>query len=277
MWSATIWPITPGTAVWRRWSASPTASWTFAGCLGGCTCSPRCSAFRASPARVRLRSCRWRTHWPTASAVRRWRPGSLAGGPGARGGTATGGLLAVAGGRCGPHPPPAGSRYPCGLLAPGLGSRPRLPTNARPGGARSVRTLVRHRAQLPGPTVTVAVLAALSTALSRLLGGPVDSLGAEVPMAKPGVPHAYNHFGNVTVGLYPELAAMLGSSGSRPTWPMAAPPLRASGYALGRPRLRRGTRGAVALGRLACSTPMPGRRRSPATPWCPAFTVEPPI
>jgi hypothetical protein len=92
-----------------------------------------------------------------------------------------------------------------GLLAPGLGSRPRLPTNARPAGARSVGTLVRHRAQLSGPTVTVAVLAAVSTALSGLLGGSVDSLGAEVPMAKPCVPHAYNHFSNVTVGLYPEL------------------------------------------------------------------------
>src|SRR6185312_5106552 len=42
-----------------------------------------------------------------------------------------------------------------GVLAPGAGSRPLLATNARPGGARSVRTLVRHRSQLPGPTVTV--------------------------------------------------------------------------------------------------------------------------
>jgi hypothetical protein len=92
-----------------------------------------------------------------------------------------------------------------GLLAPGLGSRPRLPTNARPDGPRSMRTLVRHRAQLSGPTVTVAVLAAASTALSGLLGGPVDSLGAEVPMAKPGVPQAHNHFSNFTVGLYPGL------------------------------------------------------------------------
>jgi len=92
-----------------------------------------------------------------------------------------------------------------GLLAPGLGPRPLLTTNARPDGARSVRTLVRHRAQLHGPTVTVAVLAAVSTALSGLLGRPVDSLCAEVPIAKPGVPHAHNHFGNFTVGLYPEL------------------------------------------------------------------------
>ena len=92
-----------------------------------------------------------------------------------------------------------------GQLAPGVGLRPPLSTNARPGPTRSVRTLVRHRSQLPGPTVTVGVLDAVSTALSELLDGPVDSLGAEVPMAKPGVPHAHNHFGNVVVGLYPEL------------------------------------------------------------------------
>ncbi|HYB39445.1 MAG TPA: WS/DGAT domain-containing protein [Mycobacterium sp.] len=92
-----------------------------------------------------------------------------------------------------------------GLLAPALGSRPPLATNARPAGARAVRTLVRHRAQLPGPTVTVRVLAAVSTALSDLLGRSADSLGAEVPMAKPGVPRAHNHFGNVVVGLYPQL------------------------------------------------------------------------
>jgi hypothetical protein len=92
-----------------------------------------------------------------------------------------------------------------GLLVPGHGPRPLLRTNARPDGVRTMRTLVRHRAQLRGPTVTVAVLAAVSTAMSGLLGGPVDSLCAEIPIAKPGVPQAHNHFGNVTVGLYPEL------------------------------------------------------------------------
>jgi hypothetical protein len=92
-----------------------------------------------------------------------------------------------------------------GLLAPGVGTRPPLPTNAYPDGARSVRTLIRHRAQLRGPTVTVSVLTAVSTALSNLLGDVADSLGAEVPMTKPVVRQAYNHFDNVTVGLYPEL------------------------------------------------------------------------
>ncbi|ORW19228.1 hypothetical protein AWC19_17260 [Mycobacterium palustre] len=92
-----------------------------------------------------------------------------------------------------------------GLLAPGVGSRPLLATNTRPGGALSVRTLVRHRSQLRGPTVTIGVLAAVSSALSALLGDGADALGAEVPMAKPGAPQAHNHFGNVVVGLYPTL------------------------------------------------------------------------
>ncbi|TAM63929.1 MAG: DUF1298 domain-containing protein [Mycobacterium sp.] len=94
-----------------------------------------------------------------------------------------------------------------GLLVAGAGPRPMLPTNARPDGARSMRTLVRHRSRMPGPTVTVGVLSAVSEALSNLLGGQVDSLGAEVPMAKPGAPQAHNHFGNVVVGLYPALGS----------------------------------------------------------------------
>ena len=92
-----------------------------------------------------------------------------------------------------------------GLLHPPAGTRPLLSTNARPAGARSLRTLVRHRSQLRGPTVTVAALAAVSGALSGHLGGAAASLGAEVPMAKPGLPQAHNHFFNVTVRLYPEL------------------------------------------------------------------------
>ncbi|OBF67678.1 DUF1298 domain-containing protein [Mycobacterium sp. 852002-51971_SCH5477799-a] len=93
-----------------------------------------------------------------------------------------------------------------GLLVAGAGPRPLLPTNARPDGARAVRTLVRHRSQLRGPTVTVGLLSAVSQALSTLLGEQSDSLGAEVPMAKPGAPQAHNHFGNIVVGLYPKLA-----------------------------------------------------------------------
>jgi WS/DGAT C-terminal domain len=92
-----------------------------------------------------------------------------------------------------------------GLLPAPVGSRPALSTNARPVGARTVRTLVRHRSQLRGPTVTVAVLAAVSSALSAQLGDAAMSLAAEVPIAKSGVPQAHNHFRNATVGLYPDL------------------------------------------------------------------------
>ncbi|SNV62177.1 acyltransferase, WS/DGAT/MGAT [Mycolicibacter terrae] len=89
-----------------------------------------------------------------------------------------------------------------GLLPPPLGDRPPLATNSRPDGARAVRTLVRHRGELSGPTVTVAVLSAVSAALSEYLDEPCNTLGAEVPMAKTGVRLAHNHFGNIPVGLY---------------------------------------------------------------------------
>src|SRR6202020_2714711 len=67
-----------------------------------------------------------------------------------------------------------------GLLPPAIGAQPALSTNARPTGARSLRTLLRHRSQLNGPTATVAVLAAVSGALSGLLGEEATSLVAEV-------------------------------------------------------------------------------------------------
>lgn len=92
-----------------------------------------------------------------------------------------------------------------GLLGAAPGTRPPLATNSRPAGARTMRTLVRHRGQLRGPTVTVAALAAVSGALAGYLGDAAATLIAEVPMAKAGVPQAHNHFANVTVGLYPDL------------------------------------------------------------------------
>jgi hypothetical protein len=92
-----------------------------------------------------------------------------------------------------------------GLLPPAIGPQPTLPTNTHPTGARPMRTLARHRSQLSGPTATVAVLAAVSGALSGYLGDVASSPVAEVTMAKPGVPHAHNHFANATVGLYPDL------------------------------------------------------------------------
>ncbi|MDT5338428.1 MAG: hypothetical protein QOD90_3933 [Mycobacterium sp.] len=88
--------------------------------------------------------------------------------------------------------------------------RPLLRTNDRPSGPPSLRTVARRRTDLAGGTVTVAVLSAVSTALAgRLtaLGDDPSALGAEVPMAKPPPRLAYNHFGNVGVGLYPDLAA----------------------------------------------------------------------
>jgi hypothetical protein len=95
-----------------------------------------------------------------------------------------------------------------GRLAAKPAGRPLLATNTRPAGAHVLRTLVRRRAQLPGPTVTVGVLAAVSSALSEHLGGGVATLGAEIPMAKPGARRAHNHFRNVSVGLYPELGGL---------------------------------------------------------------------
>ena len=88
-------------------------------------------------------------------------------------------------------------------------SRPPLRTNASPAGLRSMRTLVFDRAELAGATVTVAALSAISAALAgqlSALGEDTSTLGAEVTMTKPGQRRAYNHFGTVGVGLYPDLA-----------------------------------------------------------------------
>ncbi|OBI73017.1 WS/DGAT domain-containing protein [Mycobacterium sp. E740] len=96
-----------------------------------------------------------------------------------------------------------------GLVVPQADLCPALRSNCRPDGVRNVRTLLRRRAELPDPTVTVGVLAAVSTALSahlRELGDDASHLRAEVPMAKAGVRQANNHFGNVGVGLHPDLA-----------------------------------------------------------------------
>jgi hypothetical protein len=97
-----------------------------------------------------------------------------------------------------------------GLVPPQAESRPALRTNSSPAGVRSVRTLVRRSDQLAHPTVTIGVLCAVSAALAahlRELGDDPSALGAEVPMAKATVREAHNHFGNVGIGLYPELKA----------------------------------------------------------------------
>ncbi len=112
-----------------------------------------------------------------------------------------------------------------GLVPAQAEPRPVLRTNTRPSGARSVRTLIRRRDRLPGPTVTIGVLCAVSTALSahlRSLGDDPSTLGAEVPMAKITAREANNHFGNVGVGLYPELGMSTSARHeSPPTSPIA--------------------------------------------------------
>jgi len=93
-----------------------------------------------------------------------------------------------------------------GALMPPPAPRPPLLTNAAPAGRRHGRTLIRARSALHGPTVTIAALSAVGTALAAYLsqrGAVVAQLGAEVPMAHSGNRAAHNHFGNVGVGLYP--------------------------------------------------------------------------
>jgi WS/DGAT C-terminal domain len=95
-----------------------------------------------------------------------------------------------------------------GRVRPAAEPRAPMRTNDRPSGARSMRTVVRKRAQLSGATVTVCALAAISDALAgqlRELGTDPAGLGAEVTMSKPGPRQAYNHFGTVGFGLRPSL------------------------------------------------------------------------
>jgi hypothetical protein len=95
-----------------------------------------------------------------------------------------------------------------GLVPPPAPPCPVLQTNARPSSVRGLRTIVRPRAELSQPTVTVAALAGISEALAghlRALGDDPATLGAELMMAKPAPRRAYNHFGTAGVGLHPEL------------------------------------------------------------------------
>lgn len=95
-----------------------------------------------------------------------------------------------------------------GRIPPPAELRPVLRTNARPTGPTQLRTVTVARSALTGPTVTVSALSAVSAALGGQLlelGEDTSALGAEVPMTKPPPRLAYNHFGNVGVGLYPEL------------------------------------------------------------------------
>jgi hypothetical protein len=95
-----------------------------------------------------------------------------------------------------------------GLVAAPAAACPVLRTNARPAGRRGLRTVVRARAQLSRPTVTVAALVGIAEALAGQLaelGEDPATLGAELMIAKPLPRRAYNHFGTAGVGLHPEL------------------------------------------------------------------------
>jgi hypothetical protein len=95
-----------------------------------------------------------------------------------------------------------------GLVPPPAPPCPVLRTNALPFGVRGLRTVIRPRAELSRPTVTVAALAGISEALAghlRALGDDPATLGAELMMAKPAPRRAYNHFGTAGVGLHPEV------------------------------------------------------------------------
>ena len=215
--------------------------------------------------------CRSRMRWPTAFALRRWRPGCSAGRPRCP--------------RCSRHRrafcPGGPSTRPAriagwfatparGCWRPGSGYRPPLPTNARPAGARSLRTLVRHRSQLPGPTVTVAVLAAVSAALS------VCSAMRPIrwaPKCRWLNPVCHMH---ITI-------SEMSSSGCTPSLTgMPACERIAADLANGRrrfehPATRAADRAFAAVPApllrwgVGRSTPTPGPRRCWATPWCPAF------
>ncbi len=97
-----------------------------------------------------------------------------------------------------------------GAIPPPPAPVPALSINDEPTGAPILRTFVRHRTQLPGPSATVGALVAISEALSGYLrerGEDVSALTALVPMTKPGVAHARNHSGPEFIRLHPETTA----------------------------------------------------------------------
>jgi hypothetical protein len=95
-----------------------------------------------------------------------------------------------------------------GVVPPPAPACPVLRTNTRPTGVRGLRTVVRARAELSRPTVTVAALGGIAEALAGHLGELGDdpaTLGAELMIAKALPRRAYNHFGTAGVGLHPQL------------------------------------------------------------------------
>ena len=198
--------------------------------------------------------------WPTVSELGDGGVALWPGRTGARGGAAADGLLAR-GGPSMPAAPIAGwFAIPApGCCTPGRGCGRRWrPTPDRTAPARC-DTLVRHRCAT-----------ARSDGHRRGAGGGVH--GAVRPARRVGrfagrrgadgqtrcCRQRRNHFGNVAVGLYPGLGIAMPDRADRDRFGEWPPSFRASGYPGSRPRLRRGTRAAVALGCLAI------RRRCPA-------------
>ncbi|PXX63179.1 wax ester synthase-like acyl-CoA acyltransferase family protein [Nocardia tenerifensis] len=97
------------------------------------------------------------------------------------------------------------------LPPPGPGFPPSLINHecAEPNSAHLIRMLVCHAdaLRLPGRTVTVVVLTAVSIALPRYLeqrGEPVERLGAQVPMAlsATAMPNARNNYRSLSIDLF---------------------------------------------------------------------------
>ena len=95
-----------------------------------------------------------------------------------------------------------------GLVPPPAPGCPLLSINQQPRATPVVRTLVLRRDQLASPTVTIAVLVAVSEALSGYLvgrGEDTSHLGAEITMAGQQEPGSHNNFRNVGIPLHPEV------------------------------------------------------------------------
>ena len=97
-----------------------------------------------------------------------------------------------------------------GLVPPDRPPVPALSINRQPSGTVLLRTIACRPDDLPGPTMMVGALVAVSTALSEHLrqdGEDVSRLTADVAIAKPGKPNARNHFDTYRIGLYPDIAS----------------------------------------------------------------------
>lgn len=95
-----------------------------------------------------------------------------------------------------------------GRVSPPAPSCPVRSVNQRPRATPVLRTIVVHRDQLGGPTVTVAALVVIAEALAGYLarrGEDPTRLRAEVPMANGRNAFANNNFRNVGIGLHAEL------------------------------------------------------------------------